>query len=199
MIDSIGLPLLRAFSTVAEELHFGRAAARLRVTQPSLSQQIARLERHLGCRLLTRRPRVALTEAGAAFSRAARVTLRDFERGIEATRRIARGESGFLTVGFGGSVLVTKVARGFREFRAQYPAVELRLREMSTAAQLDALSAGAIDVALGREALASEGVVIEEVVREQLMVAIPRGHRLASDRRIRIKSLEAEPLVLFPR
>src|SRR5688572_17540137 len=98
MIDSIGLPLLRSFIAVAEELHFGQAAARLRVSQPSLSQQIARLERLLGCRLLIRRPRVALTEAGATLSRSARVTLSDFERGIEATRRVARGESGFLTV-----------------------------------------------------------------------------------------------------
>jgi DNA-binding transcriptional LysR family regulator len=197
----VELRQLRYFVAVAEELHFRRAAARLHVSQPPLSQQIARLEEELGVSLLARtRRRVELTPAGQAFLRDARVMLAELDVAVATARRIDTGQSGLLRVNFVGSALLSIVPGIVQRFRRGRPEVELELRERSTVDQLRALSAGIVDVGLVRPPVETEQDLRAEVVlRERTVAAIPVGHPLAKLRRVPLKRLATEPLVLFPR
>lgn len=192
---------LRYFIAVAEELHFRRAAARLHISQPPLSQQIARLEQELGCRLLSRtRRRVELTAAGEAFLRDARAMLDELDVAVATARRIEAGQAGLLRVNFVGSALLSIVPGIIQRFRRGRPNVEIELRERSTLEQLRALSGGLVDVGLVRPPIDTDDVLAAEVVmRERTVAAIPSGHPLARRARISLRSLAAEPLILFPR
>jgi len=197
----VELRQLRYFVAVADELHFRRAAARLHISQPPLSQQIARLEEELGCRLLARtRRRVELTPAGDAFLRDARAMLAELEVAVATARRIATGQAGVLRINFVGSALLSIVPGAVQRFRRARPGVEIELRERSTVEQLRALGSGVIDVGLVRPPIEIDDQLRAEVVtRERTIAAIPTGHRLAQMRRIPLRRLAAEPLVLFPR
>ena len=199
MEQPIELRHLRYFVAVAEELHFGRAALRLGIAQPPLSQQIARLEAMVGYPLFERRPRVALTEAGKVLLVSARRMLAQAEQGVDAARRAGRGESGVLTVGFAASAMLTALPEVFRSYRGHYPMVELRLRELSTTAQLDALRSGTIDVGFLREPVVDEALVAQPVVREPFVAVLPPGHPLAAHPHLSPSALADEPFVLFPR
>jgi DNA-binding transcriptional LysR family regulator len=192
---------LRYFVAVAEELHFRRAAARLHISQPPLSQQIRALETELGCTLLERtRRRVELTPAGEAFLRDARAMLAELDVAVSTARAIDAGQSGVLRVSFVGSALLSIVPAAVQRFRRSRPGVEIELRERSTTEQLRALSTGVVDVALVRPPIQSDiDVHLHEVMREHTIAAIPEDHELATLRRIPLKRLAAEPLVLFPR
>src|ERR1700733_8777503 len=192
---------LRYFVAVAEELHFRRAAARLHISQPPLSQQIARLEEERGCRLLSRpRRRVELTAAGEAFLRDARSMLDELDVAVATVRRIGTGQAGLLRVNFVGSSLLSLVPGIIQSFRRGRPDVEIELRERSTLEQLRALAGGLLDVGLVRPPIdADEALVAEVVMRERTVAAIPSEHALAKRTRISLRSLAAEPLVLFPR
>src|ERR1700742_4707138 len=129
-MDEIEVRHLRYFIAVAEELHFGRAALRLHMAQPPLSQQIRRLEEMLGHALFLRTSReVRLTAAGEELLERARRTLRKIESDIAAARKIGRGEAGSLTVGFIGSGMLTALPKMLGRYRRQYPEVDLQLRE----------------------------------------------------------------------
>jgi DNA-binding transcriptional LysR family regulator len=197
--DAVELRHLRYFIALAEELHFGRAAARLGIAQPPLSNQIAQLERAVGHPLFTRKPRVALTEPGRALLTVARRALAQVREGIETTRRAGRGETGTLTAGFAASTMLTRIPEAFRAYRASHPGVALVLRELSTSAQLDALKAGFIDVGFLREPVADPAIVGETIVREKYVAVLPPGHVLARRRRIDLHGLANEPFILFPR
>ena len=192
---------LRYFVAVAEELHFRRAAARLHISQPPLSQQIGALEAELGVRLLERtRRRVELTAAGEAFLRDARATLAELDAAVSTARAVGAGQAGLLRVSFVGSALLSIVPAAVQRFRRSRPGVEIELRERSTAEQLRALSTGVVDVALVRPPIQSDiDLHLQEVMREHTIAAIPEDHELAQLRRIPVKRLAAEPLVLFPR
>ncbi len=166
---------LRYFIAVAEELHFRRAAARLHISQPPLSQQIARLEEELGCRLLSRtRRRVELTPAGEAFLRDARATLEELDVAVATVRRIETGQAGLLRVNFVGSALLSIVPGIIQRFRRGRPEVEIELRERSTLEQLRALNSGIIDVGLVRPPIDPDDALATEVVmRERTVAAIP--------------------------
>ena len=198
---SVELRQLRYFVAVAEELHFRRAAARLHMSQPPLSQQIAQLEEELGCRLLNRtRRRVELTPAGETFLRDARAMLGELEVAVATARRIDTGQAGLLRVNFVGSALLSIVPGIVQRFRRGRPSVEIQLRERSTLEQLRALSAGVIDVGLVRPPIdPGDALRAEVVMRERTVAAIPAAHPLAALRRVPLQRLAAEPLVLFPR
>jgi DNA-binding transcriptional LysR family regulator len=192
---------LRYFIAVGEELHFRRAAARLHISQPPLSQQIRQLEDELGYRLLARtRRRVELTAAGEAFLRDARALLGELDGAVATARRIDAGQSGRLRINFVGSALLSIVPGIVQRFRAARPGVEIELRERSTVEQLRAVSAGVVDVGLVRPPIEEDETVRAEVVmRERTLAALPIDHPLAELRRVPLSRLAAEPFVLFPR
>ena len=192
---------LRYFVAVAEELHFHRAAERLHISQPPLSQQIRALEEELGFALLVRtRRRVELTPAGAAFLRDARAILGELDGAVAGARRIDAGLTGRLRINFVGSALFSTVPGTVERFRRSRPGVALELRERATADQLRAVRAGVADVGLVRPPIEDDDSLrVETVLRERTVAALPAAHPLAELRRVPLRRLAAEPLVLFPR
>ncbi|MGD9902215.1 MAG: LysR substrate-binding domain-containing protein [Vicinamibacterales bacterium] len=191
---------LQAFRAVADELHFGRAAARLAVSQPALSVQIRQLEGTLGVRLLDRHTRqVVLTDAGRALDEAARRVLRDVEAAVDAARQAHAGQVGVLRVGFGPTLMLSSLAHAVRSFRLRHPAVRVDLRELPTTDQVQALVAGDLDVGFVRGAEADPRLHVERLAREPLVIALPRDHPGAAAARLPLRALAREPWVLFPR
>src|SRR5713101_8770520 len=162
MDQQIELRHLRYFVAVAEELHFGRAAKRLHLAQPPLSQQIRKLEEILGHALFTRTSRhVKLTSAGELFLDRARSTLRKVQEDMETARSVGRGELGFLTVGFIGSAMLTSIPAILGEYRRRHPRLNLQLRESYTAGVVQALLQGTLDVGFLRDGGSIEGLEVE--------------------------------------
>ena len=191
---------LRYFVTVAEELHFGRAAALLHIAQPPLSQQIKALEAELGVRLFWRSSRrVQLTPAGAVFLEGARRTLAEAGETVRSARAAAGGERATIVVGFVDSSVYSFLPRILRAFLESHPTVRVRTRALTSAQQIDALERGDIHVGILRPARASPRIAVQELGRESLVVALTRGHPLTSLDRIRIDDLKGEPLVFFQR
>jgi DNA-binding transcriptional LysR family regulator len=196
----IELRHLRYFVAVAEHGGFRRAAEHLHVSQPPLSQQIAQLEARLGAPLLVRSRRgTGLTAAGEAFLRDARLLLADLDRAVETARRAAAGRTGLVRLGFVGSAAYPIVPDIVRAFRAAHPDVEVRLRELSTSEQLDALATGSLDVGFARSPLDEPALEVEPVATEPILAALPHGHHLAAAPEVRLEDLAAEPFVMFPR
>ncbi len=187
------------FVAVAEELHFGRAARRLGMAQPPLSQQIQKLEAAVGHPLFQRRPTVELTPAGRALLPLARQAGRQVEEAMEAARRAGEGLAGRLSVGFAASALLSDLPRIIRGLRRSFPEIDLQLRELSTAQQLDALYSGDIELGFMREPLPHADLVVEEVLREPFVAVLPLRHALASRKAVPLSALAREPFIHFPR
>jgi DNA-binding transcriptional LysR family regulator len=189
---------LHAFVVLAEELHFGRAAARLGIAQPPLSQQIQRLERRVGHRLLARggATRLALTPAGQAMLPIARQALDDLESGLLAARRAARGETGLLRIGFTPSIALTYLPPLVRDFRERYPHVDLHLTEHPSAAQIELVRSGGLDTGFLRDLPPPPDLSSRIVASEPIVVLLPRQHRLASRRRVALTELANEPFLV---
>jgi DNA-binding transcriptional LysR family regulator len=191
---------LRHFVVLAEELHFGRAATRLSITQPPLSISIRGLEEELGVQLLERtRRNVELTHAGTIFLEEARAILERTARAADLTRAAYRGEVGRLTVGFLAATAYTLLPLVLREFRVRFPSVTLELRERVIPEQIEALRRGDIDVAIVRPPVSDAALFSETILEEPMVVALPAGHPLAKLARIPAAKLGAEPFVMFPR
>ncbi len=199
-ISGIELRQLRYFVVVAEELHFTRAAARIGMAQPPLSQQIQKLERELGVQLFRRsRRKVELTAAGEVFLDGARRALGAAGRAVDDARRAGRGEIGRLAIGFVGSAVVEVLPEIVGQYHARYPDVELVLRQQSTAKQVDMLLRGELQAGLVRPPVHDPTIVTETVLRERLVVALPETHRLAERDVIDLADLARESFILFPR
>ena len=165
---------------VAEELHFGRAAARLHLTQPPLSRQIMLLEQEVGVSLLDRAGRtVKLTQAGRVFLPEARRILRLAEESTLAVRRIPAGDGGTLAVGFTAVSVHGYVQSFLRRVGEQLPHVDLVLRELVTSGQLEAIAAGDLDLGFVRPPVTRAGLLSRVVHVEQLLLAAPAGDPLA--------------------
>lgn len=192
---------LRYFVAVAEELHFGRAAMRLHICQPPLSQQIKDLEEELGAPLFHRKnKRISLTEAGAAFLEDARSILHQAELASEKARAIAQGIVGRISMGFVLPAMDTFVPDAIREFRSRNPGIEIQLLELGTLAQLRALETGAIQAGVVRLFHQdTRGLAVERIVQEPYVLALPSKHPLASFKVVPLGRLDGEPLILFPR
>jgi DNA-binding transcriptional LysR family regulator len=194
---------LRYFVAVAEELHFGRAAARLRIAQPPLSRQIRDLEREVGAALFSRaKKRVQLTHAGRAFLPEARLALGQAERARQTAQRAARGEIGRLRVGFVEAATFSGVLPDVLAFfRMHLPEIGLELFEMSSLQQGEALREGRIELGLLHSPPpdAERWLRVERVLKDPLVAAIPRGHQLAKRARLTLRALAREPFVVFPR
>lgn len=185
---------------VAEELNFGRAARRLRISQQPLSQQIKRLEEELGVELFRRTTRrVSLTEAGRAFLEETYRTLSQSELAAEAARRAARGEVGTLRIGHTPTALYNVLPEALRVFRERYPGVVLELVELISTPQEEALTSGRIDVGFLYPPVEEGGIATEVISEEQLVAVLPADHRLASRDRVPLAELSGEPFVMMPR
>jgi DNA-binding transcriptional LysR family regulator len=191
---------LRYFVAIAEELHFGRAAKRLAIVQPSLSQQIMQLEDELGFPLLRRTKRsVELTDAGKVFLSEARNILAQVQNAKRATQRAFRGEVGQLTVGYISSSAFDVLPVVLSAYRERFPEVEVALREMTTQEQVRALEEGRIQVGLLRLPISSPLVNVEVIRREPIVCVLPEGHPLALQERVAVPMLASEPFVLQSR
>ncbi|SOC45992.1 LysR family transcriptional regulator [Rhizobium subbaraonis] len=193
--------LLRQFIVVAEELHFNRAANRLNMAQPPLSQAIKRLEEEIGARLLERDNRnVTLTGAGQDFLRTARKLLGELEEGVENARRIASGVAGRLSVSFIDTAHLDFLPQILRSFRQAYPDVQLDLHEGTTAHQIKLLQSATMDAGFMRwPGTPVTGLVFKRVRSEAVLVALPAGHRLAVASRVPLAALADENFIASPR
>jgi DNA-binding transcriptional LysR family regulator len=200
MDEGIELRHLRYFLAVAETLHFSKAAERLGMAQPPLSQQIKRLEQLLGHRLFDRTTRgVSLTLAGQLLAERSRSTLEKVHDDLAQVRRLGRGEEGTLTVGFSGSVMFTGLPAAIESYRRRYPKVELRLRELVTSAQIAALLEGTLDLAFLRDGDPTEGIQMNTLLKERYVAVLPAAHALVRKRSLRVQDLRNQPFVLFAR
>ena len=191
---------LRYFVAVAEESHFGRAAQRLHMSQPPLSMQIKGLEAELGEELLNRSTRrVALTDAGRTFLERARAILATVEEAREAARGAEHGAQGRLHVGFVSSATLSLLPPSIRLFRERFGGVELELKELTSAQQVDALYEGKIKVGLVRLPMRAPGIRFEPVFEERLVVAVPSGHVLEKLDRVPLETIVDLPLIFFTR
>jgi DNA-binding transcriptional LysR family regulator len=194
----IELRHLRYFVAVAEELHFGRAAERLHLAQPPLSQQIRRLEGILGYPLFLRTSRaVRLTAAGEVFLERARRTLRNVREDMEEARSIGRGDEGFLRVGFIGSSMLTPLPAMLGRYRSLYPRVQLQLSESYTASIAQSLNRGTVDAGFLRDGGPTDGLHIEALFSEPFVAVLPQTHRLAGRSIISTADLRNDPFVFF--
>ncbi|MEH2474025.1 DNA-binding transcriptional LysR family regulator [Nitrobacteraceae bacterium AZCC 2161] len=204
-MSMIALRHLRYFIAVAEEGHVTRAALRLGIQQPPLSQQIRAMEAEIGVALLNRLPRgVELTEAGRVFLAEARLAIAQVEHAVEAARRTARGEQGRLAVGFTSSAafhpLIPAVVRAFRQIS---PQVDLLLEESSTGELIAGLQRDQLDVAFLRVPMGdTAGIRIEALLQEKMLVALPAHHPLVGKRApksIALARLADETFILYRR
>ncbi|MCK8780031.1 LysR family transcriptional regulator [Rhizobium sp. NTR19] len=192
--------LSKQFIAVAEELHFARAAERLHMSQPPLSQAIKHLEEMVGVRLFNRsRHFVALTPAGEAFLEEARNLLATGQKAIDTARRINEGKAGRVRIGFVGSVSYALLPRLLRDLRNRHPAIEVDLRELRSQQQIDELAAGRIDIGIVRLPLSNAGdLSFRTIETERFIAVLPRHHRLARARSVRLRELAGETFMTFP-
>jgi DNA-binding transcriptional LysR family regulator len=192
--------LWRSFTTVAEELHYGRAAERLHITQPALSRQIRDLERVLGITLFDRTSRrVVLSRAGQAVLGQARRALAESDRAVRLARLAAHGDWGELAIAVLPAVALALLPAIIRAYRDAHPAIGVTISESFDDEQLAALTAGRIDAGFLRAAAAPPGLYLETLLTEPVLAGLPAGHRLARHNRIALSELAGEPFVFFPR
>jgi DNA-binding transcriptional LysR family regulator len=196
---NIELRHLRYFIAVAEELHFGHAAARLNISQPPLSQQIQILEQQIGARLFARTNRsVSLTEAGRQFLADSQQILSQVDDAAARAARLHHGETGELRIGFTSSApFIKAVSDTLSTFRRRYPDVHIQTRETNTREQIVPLNEGALDLGLMRNTQLPDTLAWERVLREPLLAMVPRDHPLASKPRVSLRELAREPFVFF--
>lgn len=189
---------VRCFVAVAEELHFGRAARRLNMTQPPLSRQIQNLEHRVGAQLLERTSRsVRLTAAGKGFLAEARSLLNVAERAALVARRVATGKSGSIRIGYTAASAYGFLPQLVSACRKEIPDIDLSLSEMVTREQYAALAAKQIDLGFLRPPVQREELMSEVVVREPLVAAIPARHVLARKARLDLADLHDQPFIMY--
>ena len=188
--------LLRSFIAVAEELHFGRAARRLHLSQPPLSMQIKKLEEVLGVQLFERdRRHVELTEAGAFLLHRARHLLGEAARTCRDVRHIGAGEAGVLAVGYTTTATYEVLPKLVAAYRHQYPNVELELVELRSSAMPEALRSRRIEVGLGCGPLGPADLDELVLVRERVFVAVGVEHALARRKRLGWRDLDGQAFI----
>ena len=194
------LHFLRYFVVLAEELHFGRAAARLAITQPPLSSAIKSLEQELEVQLLIRDSKhVELTQPGVAFLDEARQILERVDNASRVARVVATGKRGRLEIGTTGSLVYREVPRIVRRFHAEAPEVDLQLRESSSAEQLDELLRGQLHAGFVNAETVPPQLASLALPRDDFVVCLPHDHPLAMRRRIDLRRLADECFVMFSR
>src|ERR1700733_1639780 len=192
---------IRSFLSIAETLHFGRTAELIHISQPALSLQIRALEEEVGVRLFERnRRKTTLTAAGAAFRADAAAALSQLEQAIRRARLSANGKLGLLRIGFistAGSELVADIVRQFREL---YPEVEVSLRNILTAEQVQMLETGSLVIGFLRLPIGGHSAFdVVTVHRKPFVLVVPSSHKLAKRKRLRLREVSGETFVMFER
>jgi DNA-binding transcriptional LysR family regulator len=198
---------LRYFVAVAEERNFRRAAERLNISQPPLSQQIHTLEEELGAPLFIRdRRSVALTAAGEVLLRRARAILASVESAAAEAARVGRGEVGCLVISFMSAAMLGRLTGALGEFRMARPGVEVQLRQLPPKEQIAAVAAGHVDAGFlslapetRRLSVGEAELIVEPVWEEELLAALPLDHPLANQTEIALGDLAAEAFITLPR
>lgn len=200
MTSMTELRRLRYFLTVAEELHFGRAATRLHMTQPPLSMQIRQLEEEVGTELFVRGQRpLRLTAAGEDLVRHAREILSHVGQALESVRQTGEGAMGRLNIAFTSASVLSLAPRLIGTYRRRFPEVRLELREMVTDEQIEAIGSGHVNAGILRTHVALESLQSRLIHEERLMLALPRDHALADRSSVSFSDLANEPMVSFSR
>lgn len=196
---NIELRHLRYFIAVAEELHFGRAAQRLNLSQPPLSQQIQILEQQIGARLFARTNRsVQLTAAGEAFLKDARQIMHNVTLAADKAARLHRGDEGELRIGFTSSApFIAAVSDALFTFRQLHPQVQIQMQEINTRQQLEPLIEGRLDLGVMRNTPLPTSLQHQLILREPLYAVMHRAHPLAGETSLSITDLSREPFVFF--
>jgi DNA-binding transcriptional LysR family regulator len=191
---------LTSFAAVADQLSFVRAANQLHISQPALTGQIQKLEEELGVQLLARNRRtVKLTEVGKIFLVEAKATLARAKQAVECAQKAIRGEVGRLKIGFVSSVALEIVPSIVSEFRKQHPEVTLDLINLRTVSQVKGLLRETIDIGFLRLPLSHDQLTIKVIHGERFAVILPKGHRLAKGKHLRIAELQDELFVAYGR
>jgi DNA-binding transcriptional LysR family regulator len=191
---------LRYFSVLAQELHFGRAAQRLSITQPPLSSTLRSLEDELGTRLFERNSKqVTLTPAGTAFLNEVGPMLDQVRLACDVARAVGAGQRGHLEIGFTGSMIYRGVPQIATAFSQQHPGIEASLREMSSAEQINALKRGQIHAAFINTHEVPQGLAGHALAEDPFVCCLPENHPLAHRKVVDLKRLANEPFVMFTR
>lgn len=191
---------LRYFLALADELHFGRAAQRLAISQPPLSVAIRQLEDRVGTRLLERSSKaVRLTPAGAAFREAARRLVAQAEEAASEARAVAAGSAGRLRIGFVGAMLYRGLPQALHRFQAAHPAVRIQLAELNSAEQIGELLHDRLDLGFVHTSKIPADLEQQLLLVEPFVCCVPAGHPLARRKQLRPGDLRAQPFVLFAR
>lgn len=191
---------LRYFVVLAEELHFGRAARRLAISQPPLSVAIRQLEESVGARLFDRNSKeVRMTPAGQALQASARLLLRQAEEAALEAHDVSRGSAGRLRIGFVGAMLYRGLPQGLAKYQALHPAVRVTLAELNSGEQITELLHDRLDVGFVHTSRMPPELCHALLLSEPFVACLPVGHRLARRRTVAVASLRDEPFVLFSR
>ena len=191
---------LRYFLALADELHFGRAAQRLAISQPPLTVAIQQLEAEVGAPLFMRNSRgVQLTAAGLALMPAAQTALDQAAQALDVARDAASGQVGRLHIGFAGTVLYRGLPQMLRRFQAEHPRLALNLRELSSSEQLVELLHGRLDVGFAHVPRAPDGLAEQLVSSQPFVACVPQGHPLAAERAVPLAALAGEALAIVSR
>lgn len=190
---------LRYFLAVADELHFGRAAARLHISQPPLTVHIQRLEQELGVKLFDRSTRrVVLTQAGELFKGHVENLLEGLDEAVAELQDVRAGRRGRVRVGFVSSANYTLIPFAVRRFRELEPGIELVLHPLTSGEQIENLYEGKLDLGLIRDPELHAGLVFEELMTEELVAILPENHGLAQYTSVTPAQLVQEQMILFP-
>lgn len=191
---------LRYFLVLADELHFGRAARRLSISQPPLSLNIQQLEASVGARLFERDSKgVRLTAAGRAFRESATALLAQAEEARLLARQIEAGAVGRLRVGFVGSMLYRGLPQKLQQFETDQPGIQIALTELNSQEQIEALLHGQLDVGFIHTSRVPDELAAQLIHSEPFVCCMPADHRLATRRTVALTELRGEPFVLFSR
>jgi DNA-binding transcriptional LysR family regulator len=191
---------LKAFAVLAEELHFGRASARLNMTPSPLTRQIQKIERELGAQLFERTKRsVAMTAAGEALLDEARGLLQRRDALPEKLQRVVQGGTGFLHVGVIGIAVLSQARDIQKRIVEEVPDVRVTWRVMSSADQVAALRSGRLDVGFLHTPIEHEGLEARRLVREAMVVALPAGHPLTRRKSLRLRDLRDQVFIIGTR
>jgi DNA-binding transcriptional LysR family regulator len=191
---------LRYFVVLAEELHFGRAALRLSITQPPLSFAIRALEQELDAQLFVRDNKsVSLTDAGRAYLLESRAILDRMAHANATARSIASGKSGRIDIGFTGSMVYREVPQIVSRFFERHPGIEVTLREMASAEQVDAVLHGQLHAAFVNLPLVPEGLQGLALLKDAFVCCLPDSHALANRKQIDLVEIAGDPFVMFMR